>query len=79
MGNLYWRPYNLKNKGKRNKARVKQRIEEAVQRQDKRDKRTHEQQLELIKTRPGESKKEKHRLVELIEQAYKEAGRKNKS
>ena len=69
----------MKNKGKRNKARVKQRIEEAVQRQDKRDKRTHEQQLELIKTRPGESKKEKHRLVELIEQAYKEAGRKNKS
>tara|TARA_B100000029_G_scaffold172613_1_gene168974 strand:- start:3589 stop:3798 length:210 start_codon:yes stop_codon:yes gene_type:complete len=69
----------MKNKGKRNKARVKQRIEEAVQRQDKRDKRTHEEQLKLIKTRPGESKKEKHRLVGLIEQAYKKAERKNKS
>jgi hypothetical protein len=69
----------MKNKGKRNKARIQQRKEDAVQRQDKRDKRTHEEQLELIKTRPGESKKEKHRLVELIEQAYKKAERKNKS
>mgnify|MGYP001492847803 CR=1 FL=1 len=69
----------MKNKGKRNKARVKQRIEEALKRQKVHDKRTHQQQLELIKTRPGESKKEKHQLVGLIEQAYKEAERKKKS
>ena len=30
-------------------------------------------QLKLIKTRPGESKKEKHRLVVKIEKAYKES------
>jgi len=69
----------MKNKGKRNKARVKQRKEEALKRQMVHDKRTHEEQLELIKTRPGESKKEKHRLVELIEQSYKKAERKKKS
>ncbi|MBT4208262.1 hypothetical protein HOE22_07950 [Candidatus Woesearchaeota archaeon] len=59
----------MKRKGDRSKARIKQRQGEAVQRQEVYDKRTHQQQLELIKTRPGESKKEKHRLVELIKKS----------
>ena len=46
----------MKIRGNNNKARVQQRKEEAVQRQVVRDKRTHEQQLELIKERSGESK-----------------------
>ena len=65
-------------KGKRNKFRVKQRQEESVERQTVRDKKTHEEQLELIKTRLGESKKEKRRLVGLIEQAYKKEKKKKK-
>ena len=56
----------MKIRGNNNKARVQQRKEEAVQRQVARDKRTHVQQLELIEKRPGESKKEKHRLVAII-------------
>jgi len=59
----------MKRKGDRSKARIKQRQGEAVQRQEVYDKRTHQQQLELIKTRPGESKKENHRLVELIKKS----------
>ena len=59
----------MKRKGDRSKARIKQRQGEAVQRQEVYDKRTHQQQLELIKTRSGESKKEKHRLVELIKKS----------
>ena len=65
-------------KGKRNKLRVKQRQDEAKERQVIRDKKTHEEQLELIKTRLGESKKEKRRLVGLIEQAYKKEKKKKK-
>ena len=60
----------MKIRGNNNKARVQQRKEEAVQRQVVRDKRTHKQQLELIKERSGESKKEKYRLVKLIKDAY---------
>jgi hypothetical protein len=60
----------MKIRGNNNKARVQQRKEEAVQRQVVRDKRTHEQQLELIKERSGESKKEKYRLVKLIKDVY---------
>ena len=56
----------MKNKGANNKQRVRQRQEEAVLRQEVYDKRTPQQQLELIKTRLGESKKEKYRLTELI-------------
>ena len=59
----------MKNKGANNKQRVRQRQEEAVLRQEVYDKRTPQQQLELIKTRLGESKKEKLLLVNLIEQA----------
>ena len=65
-------------KGKRNKFRVKRRQEEAVERQTVRDKRTHEEQFKLIKTRLGESKKEKHRLVGLIEEANKREKKKKK-
>ena len=68
----------MKFKGYNNKSRIRQRREEAIERQKVYDGRTPEQQLKLIKSRPGESKKEKHRLVELIEKAYKESKRKKK-
>ena len=68
----------MKLKGYRNKARIRQRREEAIERQKSYDDRTSEQQLKLIKTRPGESKKENHRLVILIEDDYKSSKRKNK-
>ena len=60
----------MKIKGKTNKSRIRQRQEEAIERQKVHDGRTPEQQLKLIKSRPGESRKEKHRLVTLIEAAY---------
>ena len=66
----------MKYKGYNNKSRVRQRREEAIERQKVYDGRTPEQQLKLIKTRPGESKKEKHKLVELIEKLFKESERK---
>ena len=59
----------MKIKGKNNKARIRQRQEEASNRQKIRESRTPAQQLKLVKTRPGESKKEKLQLVKLIEQA----------
>ena len=59
----------MKSKGKNNKARIRQRQEEASNRQKIRETRTPAQQLKLVKTRPGESKKEKLLLVKLIEQA----------
>ena len=59
----------MKIKGKNNKARIRQRQEEASNRQGIRETRTPAQQLKLVKTRPGESKKEKLQLVRLIEQA----------
>ena len=68
----------MKLKGYKNKARIKQRREEAIERQKVHDGRMPEQQLELIKTRTGESKKENHRLVEIIEKAYKKSKRKKK-
>jgi len=40
----------------------RERQEQAIERQKLHDKRTNEEQLTLIKTRPGESNKEKHRL-----------------
>ena len=63
----------MKLKGYKNKARIKQRRDEAIERQKVYDSRTPKQQLKLIKTRPGESKKENHKLVELIEKTYKES------
>jgi hypothetical protein len=59
----------MKIKGKNNKARIRQRQEEASNRREIRETRTSAQQLKLVKTRPGESKKEKLLLVRLIEQA----------
>jgi len=59
----------MKVKGKNNKARIRQRQEEASNRRKIRESRTPAQQLKLVKTRPGESKKEKLQLVKLIEQA----------
>ena len=52
----------MKLKGYNNKSRIRQRREEAIERQKEYDKRTPQQQLKLIKTRPGESKKEKYQL-----------------
>ena len=52
----------MKLKGYKNKARIRQRRDEAIDRQKVYDGRTPEQQLKLIKTRPGESKKEKYQL-----------------
>ena len=68
----------MKLKGYKNKSRIRQRQEEAIERQKVHDGRTPEQQLKLITSRPGESKKEKHKLVEIIEKAYKKAERKKK-
>ena len=68
----------MKLKGYRNKARITQRREEAIERQKVHDGRTPEQQLKLIKSRPGESKKEKHKLVERIEKAYKKSKKEKK-
>ena len=62
----------MKLKGYKNKARIRQRRDEAIERQTVYDGRTPEQQLKLIKTRPGESKKEFELLqVTLIEDAQK--------
>ena len=68
----------MKHKGYNNKSRIRQRQEEAIERQKVYDGRTPEQQLKLIKTRPGESKKENHKLVELIEKAYKKSKKEKK-
>ena len=68
----------MKLKGDRNKSRIRQRREEAIERQKVYDGRTPEQQLKLIKSRPGESKKEKHKLVERIEKAYKKSKKEKK-
>ena len=68
----------MKFKGYNNKSRIRQRQEEAIERQKVHDSRGPEQQLKLVRTRPGESKKEKYRLVTLIEDDYKSSKRKNK-
>ena len=68
----------MKIRGYNNKSRVRQRQEEAIERQKVYDGRTPEQHLKLIKSRPGNSKKENHRLVALIERAFEKAERKKK-
>jgi len=68
----------MKPKGYNNKARVKQRHDEAIERQKVYSGRTPEKQLKLIKSRPGNSEKENHRLVALIEKAFEKAERKKK-
>ena len=52
--------------------------EEALERQAQRDKRTLEEQLKLIETRRGDSKKEKARLLTLIEERDTKPKTKNK-
>ena len=52
--------------------------EEALERQSQRDKRTPEEQLKLIETRRGDSKKEKARLLTLIEERDTKPKTKNK-
>ena len=68
----------MKIRGYNNKSRVRQWQEEAIERRKVYDGRTPEQQLKLIKSRPGNSKKENHRLVALIEKAFEKAERKKK-
>jgi len=68
----------MKLKGYKNKARIRQRREEAIERQKSYDDRTPEQRLKLIKTRSGESKKENYKLVELIEKTYNKSKKKEK-
>lgn len=68
----------MKIRGYNNKSRVRQRQEEAIERQKVYSGRTPEQQLKLIKSRPGNSEKENHRLVALIEKAFEKAERKKK-
>ena len=63
----------MKLKGYKNKARIRQRRDEAIERQKVYDGRTPEQRLKLIKTKSGESKKENYKLVELIEKDYKKS------
>ena len=63
----------MKFRGYNNKSRGRQRREEAIERQKVHDGRSPEQQLKMIKTRTGESKKEKRRFVVKIEKAYKES------
>ena len=63
----------MKLKGYKNKSRIRQRRDEAIERQKVYDGRTPEQRLKLIKTRSGESKKENYKLVELIEKDYKKS------
>jgi len=68
----------MKLKGYKNKARIRQRRDEAIERQKVYEGRTSEQRLKLIKTRSGESKKENYKLVELIEKAYIESKKEKK-
>ena len=58
-------------KGNRSRSRITQRRNEAKDRDEARSLRTNEEQLKLLETRPGDSKKEKHKLVTLIEKAHK--------
>ena len=62
--------------GDRSRGRINQRRTEAKEREASRSVRSNEEQLKLLETRPGNSKKEKQRLVVLIEKAYKNTKRK---
>ncbi len=48
------------------KARIIQRREQAIKRQEIYNNLTPEQKLELIQLRPGKSKKEKQRLINML-------------
>ena len=65
-------------KGGRSRGRINQRRTEAKEREAARSVRSNEDQLKLLETRPGNSEKENHRLVALIEKAFEKAERKKK-
>ena len=65
-------------KGDRSRGRINQRRTEAKEREADRSVRSNEEQLKLLETRPGDSDKETHRLVALIEKAYKDAKKKKR-
>ena len=62
--------------GNRSRGRINQRRTEAKEREASRSVRSNEEQVKLLETRPGNSKKEKQRLAVLIEKAYKNTKRK---
>ena len=65
-------------KGGRSRGRINQRRTEAKEREAARSIRSNKEQLKLLETRPGDSDKETHRLVALIEKAYKDAKKKKR-
>jgi|TARA_Y100000310_G_C20005236_1_gene500358 hypothetical protein len=63
------------------KARKMQRQKEAIERQEKRESRTSEEQLKVLDSRFGEelgAKKERYKLVEVIEKRLKKHKKKSK-
>ena len=65
-------------KGGCSRGRINQRRTEAKEREAARSIRSNTEQLNLLETRPGDSDKETHRLVALIEKAYKDAKKKKR-
>ena len=65
-------------KGDRSRGRINQRRIEAKEREADRSVRSNEEQLKLLETRPGNSEKEKYRLVALIEKAFKNTKKKKR-
>ena len=65
-------------KGDRSRGRINQRRTEAKEREADRSVRSNEEQLKLLETRPGNSEKEKYRLVALIEKAKKNSKKKKR-
>ena len=64
--------------GNRSRGRINQRRTEAKEREAARSVRSNEEQLKLLESRPGNSEKEKYRLVALIEKTYKDAKKKKR-
>ena len=65
-------------KGDRSRGRISQRRMEAKEREADRSVRSNEEQLKLLETRPGNSEKEKHRLVASIEKTGKNTKKKKR-
>jgi hypothetical protein len=65
-------------KGDRSRGRINQRRTEAKEREADRCVRSNEEQLKLLETRPGNSEKEKHRLVALIDKTSKNIKKKKR-
>ena len=65
-------------KGGRSRGRINQKRTEAKEREADRSVRSNEEQLKLLETRPGNSEKEKYRLVALIEKAFKNTKKKKR-